>query len=88
MLKRLVTTSAISLAVAVSGYGGVLAVGGSTATNAPLALPCAPSLQDPQCLLGGLTCHQRCSSTVVVASLPGDPCSRNWGDPVEEICHL
>ena len=23
-----------------------------------------------------------------LANLPGDPCSRNWGEPVETICHL
>ena len=66
------------------------------ATTAPPAapgLPCAPNLQHPLCILGGLTCHMRCAATpatsgAAVTSPPGDPCSRNWGEPINTICHL
>ena len=88
MVKRLVSASAVSLALAVSGFTGALAIGGVTAGGPTLALGCAPTIQDPQCIIAPLFCHQRCAAPAVVASLPGDPCSRDCGYPVEEICHL
>ena len=94
MVQRLVTASAISLAIGAFGTFGIssgsLGVGGGAASIAAPAMPCAPSLQAPQCILGPLSCHTRCDATAgdLVASVPGDPCTRNWGQPIEEICHL
>ena len=65
----------------------------ATSADATPAMPCAPSLQSPQCLLSPVTCHMRCSAPALSidaapASGPGDPCTHNWGEPINAIlCH-
>jgi len=69
----------------------------ATTTTAP-ALFCQPQFQILCTVLGLTLCRTHpCGADVATASptaqprftsLPGDPCTRNWGPPVETICHL
>jgi len=68
----------------------------STTAAAP-AITCAPNLVGTVlCTVLGVLClSHHCYADAATtgtaarpASLPGDPCSRNWGQPIETICHL
>ena len=98
MVKRLFAAPIFALAITVFAFTGGATVSSAaglaaSATTATPAMPCAPNLQDPQCVLSGLSCHTRCAAPAwtagaELASIPGDPCTRNWGEPVNTICHL
>ena len=91
MVKRLAGASTIALAVVVFTFTGAFAsravpsahAGAAPATSAAVSapqLPCAPSVQRPQCLLSGLTCHTRCAATTVSVT-PGLPCAPSLQRP-------